>query len=347
MVISSIRPRSLKEAFDLSVAFLLLVGLGLTILSHAKICSSACAAVHQYKFMGFEFELLGFIFFSSALLLHLFNLKFLTAALVAGALGAELNFIGVQKYLVEGWCPLCLTIAGIVGLIALLLMGRFFYDLVPITKEKIMKGILKTILMGAFFVLGFAVAFYAVFKPQDVYAEEIGNNMAPYFGKADSPVEVYIISDWFCKACIEKEPQLEKLYPEIMKDARLYFIDYAVHPQTTNFIPYNLSFILQNKKDYFNVRKALHELAHKTKSPTQAEVEEAVKAYGVTYTPLNFSDINEGMKFMEGVTKTFKIKATPTVVVANQKALKARKFKGSAITADNIKEAINEMKEAR
>ena len=110
-----------------------------------------------------------------------------------------------------------------------------------------------------------------------------------------------------------------------------------------NYIPYNLSFMLNDKKQYFKIRKALTKLAKESKTPTPEQVQKAVQPYGVTYVPLNFADVNEGIKFQEGIVKTFKVKQTPTVVVANRKKLKAKKLTGSSITAKNIMRAIDDM----
>ena len=56
------------------------------------------------------------------------------------------------------------------------------------------------------FILGFAIAFVGVAKPDEVLAEggEIKQE-DPIFGNKSSPVEVYVITDWFCPACTRRE----------------------------------------------------------------------------------------------------------------------------------------------
>ncbi len=344
-------PTTLQGKLDRVVQLLLFVGLLLTIVSNLGLCTSACTQVHQYKFFGFNFELLGVFFFVPLLLLHLlfhqnplFQLFF--ACAVAGAVGAEINFILVQKYIIGAWCPICLSIASTIGAIALLQYIRFTYGSIYLDSstqgQKMLKSLSKFSLTSLCLVVGFMISFVAVFKPERSFAEGVDDEV-PYFGNAASPVEVFIITDWFCPACKEAEPILDPLYPRIMKESRLYFIDYPVHPESLNFVPYDLSFMIREKQKYLKLRKALARLAKKTKEPTAKQVEDAIKLYKVDYKPLNFADVNEGMKFMEGIIKTFKVKATPTVVVANRKKLNAKKLTGKDINKENIMQAIAEL----
>ncbi|NGX58672.1 MAG: hypothetical protein K940chlam3_01580 [Chlamydiae bacterium] len=328
------------------IGLLFLVGLGLTTLSWLQVCTEACEQVHFYKYYGWDFELLGFLFFISVTILHFLSAKvnwlgYIVGLMVAGALGNELSFILIQKYVIEQWCPLCLSIAAVIGGIALLIFCRYLYNF---KRGSFMKSLGK--LLGSLLIigLGFVMSYYGVFKPEQSFAEGLEGEDVPYFGNQNSPIEVYYITDWFCPACRKIDTKLSPHYNRIMAKARLFFIDYPLHPETMNYVPYNLSFMLKNKNEYFKIRKALHKLSKTTKTPTPQGVQEAVKIYGVTYVPLNFADINEGIKFQEGIVKTFKVKQTPTVVVANRKKLKAKKLSGVNITPANIMKAINDMK---
>jgi len=334
------------------IALLLIVGLGLTIMSWLQICTEACAEVHFYKYFGFDFELLGLIYFVLALILHVFSaqvnwLAYIVGLMIAGGIGSEINFILVQYYVIGQWCPVCLTIAAVIGGIGALMIFRFLYRFLildqPITQGKCMRAFAKIFGSGFVVILAYIISFFGVFKPEASFAQGIDGDV-PYFGNENSSVEVYFISDWFCPACKRIEPELDPIYPRIMAKARLFFVDYPIHPESMNYIPYNLSFMIHNKKQYFKIRQALTKLAKKTKTPSNEQVQAAVKPYGVTYKPLNFADINEGIKFQEGIVKTFKVKQTPTVVVANRQKLKAKKLSGSSLTPKNIMRAIDDMK---
>lgn len=333
------------------IALLFFVGLGLTVISWLQICSEACADVHFYKYYGINFEMIGLIFFVTVTILHLFSAKnnelaYVVGLMVAGAVGNEINFVFVQHYVIGQWCPVCLTIAAVIGGIGLLMMFRFLFRFLildqPITWGKSMKALAKLLGSGFVVIVAYIISFYGVFKPEASFADGMSGDV-PYFGNENSSVEVYFISDWFCPACKRVEPVLDPVYPRIMSKARLFFIDYPIHPETMNYIPYNLSFMLNDKKQYFKIRKALTKLAKETKTPSPQQVQEAVQPYGVTYVPLNFADVNEGIKFQEGIVKTFKVKQTPTVVVANRKKLKAKKLTGKSLTPKNIMRAIDDM----
>jgi len=333
------------------IALLLFVGLGLTIMSWLQICTEACAQVHFYKYFGFDFEVLGLVFFVSAIILHLFSAKvnwlgYIVGLMVAGGIGSEINFIFVQNYVIGMWCPVCLAIAAVIGGIGALIVLRFLYRFLildePITRGKSMKAFAKIFGSGFVVIVAYIVSFYGVFKPEASFAQGVDGDV-PYFGNESSPVEVYFITDWFCPACKRIEPELNSIYPRIMAKARLFFIDYPIHPESMNYIPYNLSFMLNDKKQYFKIRKALAKLAKETKTPTPEQVQKAVQPFGVTYKPLNFADINEGIKFQEGIVKTFKVKQTPTIVVANRQKLKAKKLTGGSLSPKNIMRAIDDM----
>jgi len=335
------------------IGLLFLVGLGLTVMSWLEICTEACAEVHFYKYFGWDFELVGFLFFVTATVMHFLSAKinwlaYIVGLMVASGIGSEINFIFVQKYVIQQWCPVCLTIAAVIGGIGILMLYRFLYRFLildqPITWGKFMKALAKILGSSVVLVAAYVISFYAVFKPEQSFAEGLAGADVPYFGNQNSPVEVYYITDWFCPACKRVEPKLEAYYPRMMAKARLFFIDFPIHPETMNYVPYNLSFMLNDKKEYFKIRKALTKLAKTTKTPTSEQVQKAVQPYGVTYEALNFADINEGIKFQEGIIKTFKVKQTPTVVVANRKKLKAKKLTGSSLTPENIMRAINDMK---
>lgn len=319
------------------ITLFFVVGFILTIISKLQICSDSCGPVHAYKFYGFDFEWLGILFFATVGLMHFFNVPYL-GAIIAMAVGSEINFIRVQKVVIEQWCPICLTIALVVFVIALLSLIRY-----TLYGGNNMHTISNWFGKSALVALGFVIAYFGVFKPEKSFADGLASGELPYFGNSTSNVEVYVITDWFCPSCRAAEPQLEAAYASIMKRARLFFIDLPIHSESMNYAPYNFSFMLKNKPEYFQIRHALSLLTKQTKEPSSQEINDAVKGLGVKYQPLNFADVNDGVKFNEGIVKTFKVRATPTVVIANRKKLNAQKLVASEITKENILRAIDKV----
>lgn len=194
--------------------------------------------------------------------------------------------------------------------------------------------------------LGIIVALVGVAKPEISFADGIEDKDS-YFGNKESPVDVYVITDWFCPLCYKIEPKLEEMYPQIMSKARLFFIDKEIHPETMNYVPYNLSLMINEKKKYIEARRALHELALKKKSPSVEDVQAVLKPLGIKYQQLSYSDIENGVHFFEGIIKTFKVNATPTLIITNRHKLESKKLVGSEITESNVKKALDEMMQSK
>lgn len=329
----------------------LLAGLILTCISWWEMCSNDCGAVHNYQFHGYPFELIGLIFFSTTLIVHSLSRLFpicriITSLFLAGAVGAEVNFIGVQKFVVGQWCPICLAIAFCVGLAALIYLGEW---LVPWSRvKKTNQGANMMFSQRAMFtvivlIAGFIVSFFGVFQPEKSFAGGIASGN-PGFGKKESPVEVYVVTDWFCAGCRKMDVHMRSDWPEIMTQAQVFFIDFPIHKETKNFIPYHLSFMIHNKDRYFAIRSALHNLADKTKKPKLKDIQNAIKPLGVAYQPLDFEDIDSGVRFFDGIIESFDVDATPTVIIANRKTLQSKKLEGTySITKEAILKAIKEM----
>lgn len=334
----------------------LIVGLALTVISWLEICTEACAEVHNYRFYEYPFELLGFIFFAVMILMHIFSWKYaflgtLTALALAASVGSELNFIRVQKYVIGQWCPVCLNIALFVGIAAF----AYFVDGLRqtfIDAKKMNQGVFKMFIKRAvpsaiMVVIGFLIAFFGVFKPEKSFAQgiEAGD---PIFGNRSSNIEVYIITDWFCPGCRKIEPKLHYAWPRIMQEARVFFIDFPIHRETKNFMPYNLSFMIHEKSKYFDLRKVLHDVAERTKRPKARDIQREIEPLGVLYEPLDFEDIDSGRRFFDGIVKSFDVRMTPTVVVANRRTLQSRKMEGSDnISEQSIMNAIQELQKKK
>lgn len=330
----------------------LVAGLTLTTISWLELCIEACAEVHNYRFFGYSFELLGFVIFSVLILTHVFSLRYpllgtLTALGLAASVGSEINFIRVQKYVIGQWCPVCLTIALCVGVAALAYfvsgLRQTFIDAKRTNQGVFTMFIKRAVPSMIMIVIGFIIAFFGVFKPEKSFAQglEAGD---PIFGDKNSSIEVYVITDWFCGGCRKMEPKMHSAWPKIMERARLFFIDFPIHAETKNFMPYNLSFMIYEKEKYFDLRSVLHKLAERTKKPKVKEIRKAIKPLGVVYEPLDFEDIDSGRKFFDGIVKAFEIKMTPTVVVANRRSLQSIKIEGSEnINENSVMNAIEEL----
>ena len=325
----------------------LFAGLILAVVSEMNICSTAaCTETHKYTLLGMPFGLFGIAFFVTAWIVYelsrfhsIFSNLFLL--MVFGASGAEVAFILIQKYEVKQWCPLCLGIASTVYLLAIMISVERIIAIISEFKERkvmFMSLLKKVSIILLVFVIGFLTAYKGAQKSE---AEERVPDI--FLGNKSSAAEVYIITDWFCPACRLAEQEIEKVVPAIGKRAKIVFVDLAIHAETLNFTPYNLSFLVNEKDKYLELRKALATLTFKTKEPTQEEVQRAAASLGATYKPLSFLALNQSMKFYEGIVRTSEVNSTPTVVVYNTKTKKTRKLVGvKEITEPNILKALDE-----
>lgn len=333
---------------------ILAVGLVLTYISSLHICTEACAEGLNYRILGLPFEVWGFGFFPAIFILH-FSAFFYpilawgVIAMLAGALGSEFWFIYVQKYYIGHWCPICLSIAACVFFVLILQISNQVYLLKKVSQQD-KEGVNMQFFWGSLssfsaLVIGFCIAFFGLSKIDKVAAAEEALKDKISFGKASSPIEVYFFSDWQCPSCRKVEPVIEKMSPEIMKEAKLIFIDFPVHPETMNFTPYNLAFMVHNKDQYLKLRNILTELSQQTGAPTEEQVEKAVSGLGVKYEQLNYADVAIGFKYYKDLAKQFGINSTPTLVVVNLNTKKGKKLKGGVeISEANIMNAIDALK---
>jgi protein-disulfide isomerase len=337
-------------------SFALLAACGLALVSWLQLCAQSCAEGHQYRFCGFTFESVGLTLFPLVTLFHLLSKKIVILSLLTGwmlcaMLGAEVIFIYVQKYKIGSWCPVCLAIAASLLVAALAYLYEYYKDfkrsLENPERGPIMINIYKGLTGIAFFVMGFLIAFTGVGKCSPLQAAEnsIKENIA--FGDPNSKMEVYVFTDWSCPACRSLEPLFESMAPKVMKVARLTFVDDPVHPETLNFTPYNVSFMIHNKDKYFELRHALTELSQETKAPTDKQVEELAAKLGVTYKQLSYADVALANKFFSHLIKQLDVEGTPTVVIVNKETQKGKKLPGAQkITEAKIMKAIQSLSKA-
>lgn len=211
-----------------------------------------------------------------------------------------------------------------------------------------MNYICKGITGSIFFVVGFVLAFAGVAKSNPLRAEEMNVKESIAFGNLNSPIEIFVFTDWQCSSCRSLEPTLEYVLPKVMLKARVIFVDDPIHPETMNFTPYNVSFMINNKAKYFELRKALTQLSEDTKTPTDPQVEAIAAKAGTQYRQLNYSDVAVANKYFASLVKKMDIDGTPIVVIVNRQNNKGKKLEGSAeITEKNILKAIETLSEAK
>jgi uncharacterized membrane protein/thiol-disulfide isomerase/thioredoxin len=333
------------------------MGLILSILSWLQICVEHCSANQAYVIFGFSFAHIGILFFAIVLILHLLSLfyPYLSKGvewLIAMALGAEVVFIAIQKYQIGHWCPVCLSIAFCLFVTAGVFWVQNFKNLyisIQHNKEGIMTNIIKkTLGFFSFFILGFLFAFMGVEKinAAEVGVKNIKSRLA--LGKTDSQIEVYFVSDWFCGSCKAVEPIIQGIYPKLQSQAAIYFVDYPIHQQSMNFTPYNLAFLINDKKQYFTARQILTELASETETPNDKEVSQLARKKGLSFDELNFTDVKTGIAFFDSIIEKYKLNSTPTFIITNTKTHQTKILEGSnEITQAQILKAFQEVSSSK
>ena len=325
----------------------LAAGLILSVASALNVCSvDACSEAHKYALLGISMPLLGIGFFILAGILYELSIartfaKSLFLLLMCCASGAEIAFLLIQKFRIQKWCPLCLGIAAAVYFVTFVTSFEGIKNMITRMNHRgiIMPLIKKIITIVLVFTAGFFLAYRGMEKGD---AEESVPRI--FLGKQDSSVEVFIMTDWFCPACQKAEQEIEKAVPALEKRAKVFFVDVPIHPETLNYTPYNLSFLSYEKKQYMGLRKALLDLTKKTKEPTPDDVKGAIASLNVVYKPLSFLDATKGIKFYEGVSREFKVNATPTVVIRDTKTGRVTKLVGiQEISEANMMKAVDQV----
>ncbi|MBP2668726.1 MAG: hypothetical protein H6Q80_928 [Deltaproteobacteria bacterium] len=309
----------------LSAAFLL------SVMLHFGICTDACKETYNWTIFGMKFPPFGIGFFALCLLLHSLRerpaVRAVFPVVIAGAWGAEFTFLYLQHSVIKRWCPMCLAVAFCVFVVGIALGAGHVSGMWRQSgsgRGAMLRQVSKGVFLAAVMVAGVFVTFLGLGNPADSRAASLPLAL----GKTDSDIEVYVITDWFCPACRKAEPEMERAYPDIMKRARLLFIDQPVHPESMNYIPYNLAFLVREKEKYLEIRKALLRLSERTKEPSPEDVQKAVAQLGVAYRPLNYADVNAGIQYFQSVVKSFRVEGTPTMVVYNRKTKSAKVLNG-------------------
>ena len=330
----------------------ILAGGTVSTLDWVGMCTESCAEASLYRFFGFPVPPLGVAYFTmcvGAWFLRRRHLLFLAAmaGLLFGGLGAELRLTWIQWKIIGHWCPMCVIIACcVIGACATFLI-EYFSNTMTILSSCERKSLMKRSYVHVAFVLlalfsGFGTATVGLKKPDALAAAVTPETLS--FGLSSSSKTVYFISDWFCPACRLAEPEIIKGAQAAMKHAQVYFVDYPIHRETLNYIPFNISFMAAEKDKYLKIREALSALSLKTKAPTPEDVQAAVSPLGVRYVPLDFSDVFAGTQFQMSVVQQFKPPGTPEVVITDSITGKTTRLSGvKEITSERILQAISEV----
>jgi thiol-disulfide isomerase/thioredoxin len=327
------------------VGLAILAAILLTIYHSLGLCSEECSHGNKFNILGISFDWFGFLFFIPLGVIFILSYKYtrlfwLVEVLFASALGAEAVFIWTQKFVIGTWCPVCLGIAFsvLIGCIALIAEN---YLNTQDQKGKMMKNYWNL----SAICLGFVMAFFGITQKDEAVAAQNSIKESIAFGNTESNIEVYIFTDWECPACRKLEPTIEKIVNNVSPIAKVTFVDHVVHLDSMNFIPFNLSFMIHDKKNYFKLRHILTEISEKTGKPSEPEVEKAIGKIGVTYNELNYADVSAGMDYFKQLSEKYKVKGTPTLVVVNVSAKKGKKLSGlNEITEKGVDEAIKALK---
>jgi uncharacterized membrane protein len=330
--------------YRLFVLSLLTLGLALSIISATDLCNfGGCNETHQYRLLGLPFPAVGVTFFTVAIVLagligRYASAEFFLNLLLAGAGGAEINMILLQKNVIKAWCPVCLAIA---ALMYLLLLSNFVRYFLTRTENFTMKqkNVFKPLSIIVVALFSFMVTFSGIAKP-DAVASQLNFSL----GNQQSKLEIYLFSDWLCPVCVRVEGVIEPLYPALSNKAKLFFVDKIIHPEATNFVPYHLSFAAYEKDKYLQLRRSLFAVAQKTKNPTHDDIIAAVAPHKIAYKQLSFLDVSQQMGTSIKLAEQFRVTSTPTLVIRNSKTNKMRVLVGSGeITSAQILKGIKDL----
>lgn len=268
--------------------------------------------------------------------------------MIASALGAETVFIAIQKYQIGHWCPVCLSIATSLVIAAIAYSFDYIKNLLlacsNYNRGEIMKSIKSGLKCIPFYILGLLLAFVGISKVDSAHAAVAEIKDQIVLGTKGSTIEIYFISDWYCPSCKKVESIIEKILPKVQSKVAFYFIDYPIHAKSQNFSPYNLSFLVNNKRNYFQARALLFELTETTDSPTDNDVEKAAHKANLTYQELPYLKVKSGLEYFDKVANKYDLSATPTLVAVNAKTQKFQKLEGTGeITEAKIMKAIEEL----
>ena len=144
--------RAISVLLWLSIAIGWLVSLFSTL---QEMClATACRDTIGFTVLGINLGWIGIIYFSLLLMMlwqRTMNtwLDWLLAVMVFAGIGAELRLLWIQKYIIGGWCPLCVTIccALFCAAILLILEKKQWVELNVTGKKSILRWVVVMAIM--------------------------------------------------------------------------------------------------------------------------------------------------------------------------------------------------------
>jgi protein-disulfide isomerase len=332
-----------------------IIGFVASFLSLFDICTGACSSAAQYTLFGHKFAWSGVIYF--IVLGVTFSAwgrmwaSMLFDVMVAGALGAEILFLFVQRYGIGHWCPICVIIA----LSVLSLAGQrtvVYCRSAGRDWEKIAaRGVITVVVI----VGGFVTAFAGIESPQRLKAAPLsaqapGKATKPlsaeniWFGNSKARVEVYFVTDWYCTYCRSIEGVIEKMLPAVGQAARFTFLDLPAHVQSITILPYSASLLLNEKGKYLEGRRALYEVTANSKAPTHEAIVGTLSKTGIQFRAADKNELMAHNAQANWFLINSGVKVTPSVVVRNVQTGQTRLLSGAdEIQLNKVLDAVKEI----
>lgn len=128
--------------------------------------ATACSDAAIFTFFGVGMGLFGIAYFSLILLVLWLRprsnlLNWVLAAQVYSGIGAEFRLLWIQKYIIGGWCPLCVTICCTLFFAAALLMIESAGD-ARSAEVRVKRFLVWLVFVAAMSAAGLAIAFVGI-----------------------------------------------------------------------------------------------------------------------------------------------------------------------------------------
>jgi thiol:disulfide interchange protein DsbA len=167
-------------------------------------------------------------------------------------------------------------------------------------------------------------------------APDIAANGSPVPSYGKGTRELMVFTDYFCFPCSMIEADLEPAINKVLDrgDVKVTFVDVPIHPPTPMYSKYYL-FATKGAGGYKNAvhaRNVLFSLARQNLARTEADLEKAFAAKGVSFRTFNTKPvISEWNKIL----KQYKVKSTPTCILKYSET-DVRRYEGT----DNIRNRL-------
>ena len=309
------------------------------------ICSGGCTDTEKYRFFDQPFGAVGLFFFlllGAASLVRnssrtIFRMAYDT--ILPGIAGAEWIFLGFQSRIIRSYCPVGIAIAVFVA-VAVRLVEVYLRNRAQSQRKKSIRAAARSFgkALAVIFSMyvGLTLALIGTSLPVAAGSSGIITHDI-WLGKADSPVEVLVVSGWYCPYCRRVEPALESALAEISKSARYTFIDDPIHKQSLTLLPAHMSLLTNAKANYMVGRKTLLDLAAGKKLVKHEEIMAALKSKGIDLTLMPDDELKRLARAEAGFLVANSVTLTPTVVVRNRETGHLEQLVGEEqITKDRI-----------